>query len=57
VRLGSPSVPALVEALGVGDWDVRVAACGALGWIGDATAVPALVQALGDAEDRERVGA
>jgi len=42
VQIGSPSVPALVEALGDGDRDVRYAACGALGRLGDATAAPAL---------------
>ncbi len=41
-QTGSPAVPALIQALG--DWDkaVRLAACAALGQIGDASAVPAL---------------
>ncbi|OYT68330.1 MAG: hypothetical protein CFK48_11920, partial [Armatimonadetes bacterium CP1_7O] len=47
-EVGSPAVPALVQALGDGDKDVRSAACEALGAIGDASAVPALIKALGD---------
>ncbi len=47
-EVGSPAVPALVQALGDGDKDVRSAACRALGAIGDASAVPALINALGD---------
>ncbi|OYT68329.1 MAG: hypothetical protein CFK48_11925, partial [Armatimonadetes bacterium CP1_7O] len=47
-EVGSPAVPALVQALGDGDVNVRSAACRALGAIGDAAAVPALIKALGD---------
>jgi HEAT repeat protein len=42
VELGTPAVPHLIQALGDGDWNVRVAACRALGAIGDGQAVPAL---------------
>jgi HEAT repeat protein len=48
VELGTPAVPHLIQALGDRDWDVRVAACRALGAIGDGQAVPPLIQALGD---------
>ena len=48
VGLGAPAVPALIQALGDSDWDVRRAAEGALGKLGDPQAVPALIQALGD---------
>ncbi|MCS7272949.1 MAG: HEAT repeat domain-containing protein [Fimbriimonadales bacterium] len=39
---GAPTVPALIEALRDGNWEVRRAAAEALGKIGDARAVPAL---------------
>jgi HEAT repeat protein len=50
VGLGAPAVPALIQALGDSDWDVRRAAAEALGAIGDPQAVPALIQALGDCD-------
>jgi len=46
--VGAMAVPALIKALRDGDWDVRRAACEALGRIGDASAVPALIKALRD---------
>jgi hypothetical protein len=42
------AVPALIQALGDSEWDVRRAAAEALGKLGDPQAVPALIQALGD---------
>ncbi|MEJ5343928.1 MAG: HEAT repeat domain-containing protein [Chloroflexus sp.] len=58
-KLGIPAVPALVQALGDGDADVREAAAAALGRIGDAAAVPALVPVLRDgyADVREAAAA
>jgi hypothetical protein len=47
---GAPAVPALIQALGDSDWDVRRAAAEALGKLGDPQAVPALIQALGDSD-------
>jgi hypothetical protein len=44
---GAPAVPALIQALGDSDWDVRRASAEALGKLGDPQAVPALIQALG----------
>jgi hypothetical protein len=50
-RIGDPqAVPALIQALGDSDSDVRRAAAEALGKLGDPQAVPALIQALGDSE-------
>ncbi|OYT68825.1 MAG: hypothetical protein CFK49_12785, partial [Armatimonadetes bacterium JP3_11] len=49
--MGSPAVPALMQALRDEDKDVRFAACEALGAIGDASAVPALIKALGDRDE------
>jgi HEAT repeat protein len=57
VELGTPAVPPLIQALGDGDRDVRVAACRALGEIGDRQAVPPLIQALGDGNEYVRVAA
>jgi len=48
VGLGTPAVPALIQALGDSDRNVRRAAAAALGAIGDPHAVPALIKALGD---------
>jgi hypothetical protein len=45
---GAPAVPALIQALGDSECDVRRAAAEALGKLGDPQAVPALIQALGD---------
>jgi HEAT repeat protein len=53
VELGTPAVPHLIQALRDGNSYVRVAACRALGAIGDRQAVPPLIQALGD-RDRDR---
>jgi hypothetical protein len=47
---GAPAVPALIQALGDSDWEVRCAAAEALGAIGDPQAVPALIKALGDSD-------
>ena len=52
VRFGAPMVDVLVEQLGRDDLDTRRAAVVALGRIGDARAVPALL-ALLDENDRE----
>jgi len=52
VRFGAPMVDVLVEQLGRDDLDTRRAAVTALGRIGDARAVPALI-ALLDGGDRE----
>jgi HEAT repeat protein len=48
VGLGAPAVPALIQALGDSDWDVRRAAAEALGKLGDPQAIPALIKALGN---------
>jgi HEAT repeat protein len=50
VGLGAPAVPALIQALGDSDRDVRRAAAEALGAIGDPQAIPALIQAQGDSD-------
>jgi hypothetical protein len=55
--VGTPAVPPLIQALGDGNSDVRVAACRALGAIGDRQAVPPLIQALGDGDRDVRVAA
>jgi len=46
VRIGSPSVPVLIQRLKDEDSDVRKAACSALGKLGDPSAIPALIEAL-----------
>jgi HEAT repeat protein len=51
---GAPAVPALIQALGDSDWDVRRAAAEALGAIGDPQAVPALIKALRDRSEDVR---
>jgi HEAT repeat protein len=59
-KIGVPAVPALIEALKDDDEDVRRAAAGALGEIGDPQAVPALIEALKDDDEyvrRAAVGA
>ena len=48
-KIGSPAVPALVEALKDEDKDVRAHAAETLGNIGDPSAIPALTEALNDA--------
>jgi hypothetical protein len=57
VELGTPAVPPLIQALGDWNSDVRVAACEALGEIGDGQAVPHLIQALGDGDEDVRAAA
>ncbi|WP_324632903.1 HEAT repeat domain-containing protein [Phormidium sp. CCY1219] len=58
-RIGSPAVPALLDALRDEDKEVRSAATFALGAMGaDATeAIPALINSLTDADDRLRLDA
>ena len=48
VAMGSEAVPALVSALSDPDGNVRRGACWALGYIGDARAVPYLIEMLED---------
>jgi len=48
VRLGEPSVPAVVELLGVGDQDVRMGAATSLGKIRSTHGTPALLKATRD---------
>jgi len=50
VGLGAPAVPALIQALGDSDANVRRASAEALGNLGDPQAVPALLHVLGDSE-------
>ena len=47
-QAGRPAVPALLQALGDSDFDVRETVAEALWQMGDPQAVPALLQALGD---------
>jgi HEAT repeat protein len=54
VELGTPAVPHLIQALGDRDWYVRVAACRALGQIGDPQALQHLIQALEDEDEDVR---
>ena len=56
VELGTPAVSPLIQALGDEDEDVRVAACRALGQIGDPQALPRLIQALEDEYKYKKVG-
>jgi HEAT repeat protein len=51
-KIGKPAVPALIKALWDSNWDLRRTACWVLGWIRDASAVPALIEALGDKDIR-----
>jgi hypothetical protein len=53
---GAPAIPALIQALGDSNWDVRRAAAEALVKIGT-PAVPALIQALGDSDRDVRAAA
>ena len=50
VKIGTPAVPALIQALRDRSENVRFAAAEALGKLGDPQAVPALIQALGDSD-------
>ena len=56
-RYKSSAVETLIVALKDSDWNVRQAAPGALGQIGDATAVEPLVHILGEEELQLRVAA
>jgi HEAT repeat protein len=51
VELGVPAIPHLIEALGDGDVNVRVAACKALGQLKASEAVQHLVRLVGSTED------
>jgi hypothetical protein len=48
VLLGAEAIPALIQVLKDGDWEVRWLAAEALGKIGDDQAVPALIETLTD---------
>jgi HEAT repeat protein len=48
VKIGTPAVSPLIQALGDRSENVRLAAAEALGKLGDPQAIPALIQALGD---------
>ena len=54
VKIGTPAVPVLIQALGDSDEYIRRAAAEALGKLGDPQAVPALIEALGDDWDDVR---
>jgi HEAT repeat protein len=54
VKIGTPAVPALIQALGDSDSAVRCAAAWALGDLGDPQAMPALIQALEDLDEAVR---
>lgn len=56
-KIGKPAIPALIEVLRVGDWDLRGRTAEALGEIGDNTAVPALNEALKDKDKNVRQAA
>jgi HEAT repeat protein len=58
-RIGTPAVPALVEALRDPNPIVRMQACKALAYMGTKgkDAVPALMQTLGDSEETIRIEA
>src|SRR6266508_3883106 len=53
-RMGAPAVPALVERLGADDPDLRQAASGVLGAIGDGHAVAPLTARLADSDANVR---
>ncbi len=53
-NFGTAAVPALAEALGNGDWVVRLRAARALGEIGDPQAIPALAKALTREDEHPR---
>lgn len=54
IKIGEPAIPALIEVLKVGDWDLRGRTAEALGEIGDKTAIPALTEALKDKDKSVR---
>jgi HEAT repeat protein len=54
---GAPAVPALMDALAERQPALRLAACQALGDIGDPQAVPALIRMLGDSDAGVRFAA
>ncbi|ABC82502.1 HEAT repeat domain-containing protein [Anaeromyxobacter dehalogenans] len=56
-RLGGAAVPAVLERLGGPDADLRQAAAGVLGAIGDRRGVPALAARLADADPNVRAAA
>jgi HEAT repeat protein len=56
-RIGAPAEPAILEALGHGDFRVRRAACELLARIGGAAAAPRLLPLLEDPEESVREGA
>jgi len=55
VRIGEPSVPAVVELLSESDQDLRMAAADALGKIGSKKATPALLEAARDVAAVRRI--
>jgi len=57
VQIGKPAVPALIEALTSPSNPVRIAACTALGQIGDPAAVPKLMKHLQDPAFNVRIAA
>src|SRR5262249_11543257 len=56
-RIGTPTVPNLLNVLCDEDWQVRWAAPGVLGGIGDGAAVPGLLATLHDREKNVRAKA
>ncbi|MCX5749049.1 MAG: HEAT repeat domain-containing protein [Candidatus Saganbacteria bacterium] len=56
-KIGSPAIPAIVEALKDNEWIVRYHAAYTLGEFGDKQAVPDLVKALNDSESLVRLSA
>ena len=54
VKIGTPAVSPLIQALGDRSENVRAAAAWALGDLGDPQAIPALIQALGDQSENVR---
>ncbi len=56
-KIGTPAIPALLDALHVYDWEVRSGAARALGMIGDPIAIPALMDDLHDNDSDVRSNA